>query len=274
VSTPIWLSGTLATHRRGRFLQELLAAEPSAGGLPQGHGMCLAFAADFQDADEAEQLRWLAWTARSGRVVLLLPPLRPGVHTRPAEWKVEAVAETGLATEGSLPAVLAPEVRHCLAGQLQVPDTPSGKWAEGRAHTAYHRRHPAAGIFAVTCLPLWSSALLGREALVGGWLAELYQLAGPAATTESASAGMGLSPDHWAVLLHLCSNRFAGPDEAVDTLTRSPLFQVPPDRGRECLAELEAGGFAAGGGATETGRSALLASPYAAYLEALEATNT
>lgn len=273
MSTPIWLSGTLATHRRGRFLRELLAAEPSAGGLPQGCGMCLAFAADFQDADEAEQLRWLAWTARSGRVVLLVPPLRPGAYPRPADWKVEAMVETGVAAVGSLPDILAPEVRHCLAGQLQIPDAPPAKWDGGRAHTVYHRRHPAAGIFAVTCLPLWSSAILGREALIKGWLADLYQLAGVPAAPEATPTGLSLSPDHWAVLLHLCANRFAGPDEAVAALARSPLFRVSPDRGHECLTELEVGGFAAGGGPTETGRSALLASPYTAYLEALEATD-
>jgi hypothetical protein len=266
------LAGTLATHRRGRFLRDLLAAESSTTGLPQAHGICLAFAADFQDADEAEQLRWLSWAARSGRAVLLVPPLRPGSSPRPAEWKVEVMAETAVGADGSLPAVLAPEVRHCVTGQLQVPDSPPGRWSGGRAHTAYHRRHPAAGIFAVTCLPLWSSALLGRDALARGWLAELYQLAGAPAAIEAGPTGLNLSPDHWAVLLHLCANRFAGPDQAVTALAHSPLFRVPAERGRECLAELEAGGYAAGGGPTETGRSALLASPYAAYLEALEET--
>lgn len=272
MNAPIWLSGTLAAHRRGRFLRDLLAAELSPDEAPQGHGICLAFAADFRDAGEAAQQQWLGWTGRSGRALLLLPPLRPGAYPRPAEWRVEAMAETGAAPEASLPAVLGPEVRHCVVGQLQVPDAPSGRWASGRAHTVYHRRHPAAGIFAVTCLPLWSSALLGREALAGDWLAQLYQLAGPPATAEQAATGLTLSPDHWAVLLHLCAGRFADPDEAVRALAHSTLFRVPAERGRESLSELEAGGFAAGGGPTEAGRSALLTSPYAVYLEALEAT--
>jgi hypothetical protein len=272
VTTAIYLTGTLAVHRRGRFLRDLLAAELSPGGQPQGHGFCLAFAADIQDAEEVEQQRWLDWTARSGRALLLVPPLRPGVYLRPAEWRVEAMAETGVATEDSLPAVLAPEVRHCVAGQLQVPDAPSGKWAGGRAHTAYHRRHPAAGIFAVTCLPIWSSALLGRETLAREWLTQLYQLAGAPAAVDEAAEGLTFSADHWAVLLYLCAHRFADGDEAVTSLAHSPLFCVPAERGRECLFELEAGGFAAGARPTKVGRSALLASPYAAYLEALEAT--
>lgn len=272
MSIPIWLSGKLAAHRRGRFLRELLTAELSPDNLPQGHGICLAFGADFQDAGEAERQQWLSWTGRSGRALLLLPPLRLGMYSRPAEWRVEAMAETGVAAEGSLPAVLAPEVRHCLAGKLQVPDAPSGRWAGGRVHTVYHRRHPAAGIFTVTCLPLWSSGLLGREALAGEWLAELYQLAGAPAAAGEVATGLALSLDHWAVLLHLCVNQFADGGEAVRSLAYSPLFCVPVERGRECLSDLDAIGFAVGGRPTDVGRAALIASPFAVYLEALEET--
>src|SRR5262249_28918543 len=106
VSTPVWLAGTLAVHRRGPFLRGLLAAEPSAGELPPAHGICLAFAADFQEAGEAEQQRRVAWPVRPGRALLLLPPLRPGACPRPAEWRVEVMSDTGAAPEGSLPAVL------------------------------------------------------------------------------------------------------------------------------------------------------------------------
>jgi hypothetical protein len=274
MSMQVWLAGSLVKHRRGKVLRDLLGAEPAVA-LPEGHGLCLAFAADFQDAEPSIQDRWLAWTLPAGRTLLLLPPLKPGDYTRPLEWKAESLAEPCLGAEGSLPALLAPEVRYRLVGHLQSPDDPSGRWDGGAMHTGYHRRHPAAGIFAVTCLPLWSAALLGRQVVVNDWLGRLHELAGtPAALDQAPEAGFTPSADHWAVLLHLCAGRFSGREQALTALAVSPLFSVPPERADTCLRELEAQGLAQDGGPTEAGRSQLAASPYAVYLEALEAVQT
>ena len=142
-------------------------------------------------------------------------------------------------------------------------------------HTGYHRRHPAAGIFVVTCLPLWSAALLGRQAVAKDWLGRLHELAGtPAALDQAPEAGFTPSADHWAVLLHLCAGRFSDREQALTALAASPLFSVPAERADTCLRELEAQRLAQDGGPTEAGRSQLAASPYAVYLEALEAVQT
>jgi hypothetical protein len=273
MNTDVWLLGSLAGHRRGRFLGDLLDARPSAE-LPGGAGICLAFAGDFQGGDAEHQEHWLAWAKSPGRTLLLLPPLKPGDFPRPVEWKVEQMAEPCAAAAGTLPGLLAPEVRHRLSGVLQVPAGAAGRWDNGLAHTGYYRRHPHAGIFAVSCLPLWSAALLGRAALVEEWLCGLHELAGTpsAAPEEPAAAGFTPSPDHHAVLLHLCSGRFASREEALTALASSPLFTLPRERAEEALGDLERHELAKQGGLTEAGRSMVESGPYAAYAEALEAT--
>jgi hypothetical protein len=261
--------GSLAKHRRGRLLKDLLGVRTEAAS-PEGNGLCLAFAADFQDADGEGQDRWLQWTHLPGRTLLLLPPLKAGRFTRPIEWSVEPMIEVGGAPSGSLALALAPEVRHRLSGMLQIPK--GGSWDDGAAHTMYYRKHPNAGLFAVTCLPLWSTALLGRGHLLEAWLTELHSLAGEPASTEvvTESKGFEPTPDHFAMLLHLCGGEFSSDAEALGALAASTIFSVPLDRAATCLRDLEANGLAAKGKLTEFGRKLLFASSYAVFAEALE----
>jgi len=272
MTSTVWLLGSLAGHRRGWFLGDLLGAQP-ATELPGGAGICLVFAGDFQGGDAGHQERWLIWTHTPGRTLLLLPPLKPGDCPRPIEWKVEQLPEPIAAPAGSLPGLLAPEVRHRLSGLLQVPAGPAGRWDNGSAHTGYYRRHPHAGIFAVSCLPLWSAALLGRAGLVEEWLGRLHELAGtPSPAPEQTGEGeFAPSPDHHAVLLHLCSGRFASREEALGALVASRLFNLPRERAEVVLGELERHDLAKQGGLTEAGLSLVETGPYAAYAEALEA---
>jgi hypothetical protein len=271
----VWLLGSLAGHRRGRFLGDLLGAQ-AAEEMPSTTGICLAFAGDFQGGEAGHQERWLTWAHTPGRTLLLLPPLKLGDFTRPVEWKVEQVAEPCVAPAGTLPGLLGPEVRHRLTGLLQVPDKSAGRWDNGPAHTGYYRRHPHAGIFAVSCLPLWSAALVGRASLVEEWLGQLHELAGtPSADQEEkAEEEFTPSPDYYAVLLHLCSGRFVNREEALEALAGSRLFNLPRERAEVVLAELEGHDLTKQGALTEAGRSLLKSSPYAAYAEALEADPT
>jgi hypothetical protein len=241
--------------------------------MPVGTGICLGFASDFQGGAADHEERWLAWANTPGRTLLLLPPLKPGDFPRPVEWKVEQVAEPCVAPAGSLPGLLAPEVRHRVSGLLQIPTEPAGRWDNGPAHTGYYRRHPHAGIFVVSCLPLWSAALLGRAVLVEEWLSRLHDLAGTpsAATEQTGEEEFALSSDHHAVLLHLCSSRFASREEALAALATSRLFNLPHERGEVILGELERHDLARQGDLTEAGRTLVESGPYAAYAEALEA---
>ncbi|MGT2430346.1 hypothetical protein ACU4HD_19525 [Cupriavidus basilensis] len=77
MTVPVLLHGALATHRRGRILQEALSATPSTE-LPDGPAVVLAFADAFQGAEEAEQVRLIEWTRVPGHLLLLLPPFAGG----------------------------------------------------------------------------------------------------------------------------------------------------------------------------------------------------
>src|SRR4051812_22059049 len=93
MTATVWLLGSLAGHRRGRFLGDLFGAQPTTE-LTGGAGICLAFAGDFQGGEAGQQEHWVAWTHTPGRTLLLLPPLKPGDFPRPVEWKVEQLAES------------------------------------------------------------------------------------------------------------------------------------------------------------------------------------
>ena len=67
--------------------------------------------------------------------------------------------------------VLAPEVAYRLTGKLQTPPLPGATWSDLSVCVGSYRLHPAAGLFAVTCLPLWSLAVLDAPEEIENWLA-------------------------------------------------------------------------------------------------------
>jgi hypothetical protein len=268
---PLWLAGTLAAHRRGRLFRDLLGGRPAEPSPPdRENGLCLVFGTDYQQGTADDQERWLAWVRKPGRTLLLLPPLKVGSCDRPARWSVTGRTDACAAPSKTLPAILAPEVRHQLTGVLQVPDNDDGRWDDRTTHTGFHRKHPHSGIFAVTCLPLWSAALLAHREILGAWLGRLHEQAGtPADDREPEPPEFQPTAEHFAVLLHLAGGSFPSDEEALKGLVASPVFALPADRATRCLAELEQQGFATGGRLTERAMAMLASGPYGAYAEAL-----
>ena len=270
-SQPIWLIGTLASHARGKVLTGVTEAI-AANTLPDEHGLCLAFGSDFQDANETLQEEWTAWAEPAGRTLLLIPPFKLDESKIPVSWRVYRPQKVDATGADQLARLLANEVRFELSGPLQVASEVGGQWKNGGLHTAYFRRHPHSGLFAMTCLPLWSLTVLDHRDAIRNWLNAIGSVAGepaPLVEAEQESKEFRPSRDHFALLLHLCERDYESRDEALARLADSLVLSIPDDAARLRLEELEAAGLALNGKLTEAGQATLLASPYAVYAAAM-----
>jgi len=271
VIAPVLLHGALARHRRGRILQEALAATSSTE-LPDGRATVLAFAEAFQGAEEGEQTQLIEWTRAPGHLLLLLPPFTASTCERPVSWRAERMESAPRGGEG-LAKVLAPEVGYRLTGKLQTPPVPGATWSDLSVALGSYRLHPAAGLFAVTCLPLWSLAVLDAPDDLESWFASLLLLAGEAPPAK-ALVETALSPDHYGFLVFLLSQTFADEEQAIACLRSSSVFRFPPERGRSLLKELRDRGLVDKAMPTTEAYELAMQSPYAAYVSALrEAPN-
>ena len=83
-------------------------------------------------------------------------------------------------------------------------------------------------------------------------------------------AGFLPTPNHFAMMLHLCAGRFSDREEALRTLEESPVLAIPGGAATACLDELLQHGLVVDGKLSDRGRSLLQDSPYAVYAEAME----
>lgn len=269
MNAPIWLAGTLSTHRRRRILQDAVGAT-AVEDKPLSAGLCLLFGTDFQDASEQLQHDWYNWSQEPGRTLLLIPPFETGQCTVPCEWEIQRRSGAGIQQGLPLLQALAPEVRYELLGQLQVATSLGGTWDDLSICTAYYRKHPHSGVFALTCLPLWSLAVLDRERELQAWLEELHSLAGTPVETEAIqTTSFEPKPEHFTVMLHLLTERFSNETAVLAALQSSPIFVMDIKEAHSCLSELQSQGLVEGVQLTEQGHDVIRASPYAAYADAL-----
>ena len=265
----IWLAGSLSTHRRSRVLQSSVAAQ-SVEDKPRDSGLCLLFGTDFQDAPEQLQRDWYDWSQEPGRTLLLIPPFNTGQCTVPCEWEILNRSGAGIHQDLPLLQALAPEVRYELLGQLQVATNLDGTWNDLSICTAYYRKHPHSGVFAITCLPLWSLVVLDCERELQAWLEKLLSLAGTPVETEAIQT-TSFEPrlEHFTVMLHLLTERFSNETAVLTALQSSPIFVMDIKEAHSCLSELQSHWLVEGVQLTEQGHDVIRASPYAAYADAL-----
>lgn len=266
MTVPVLLHGPLAAHRRGKILREALLAEAMTT-LPESGAVVMAFAEAFQGAEEGEQARLVEWTRVPGRVLLLVPPFAAGVCERPVRWQAERMEGGPRGGEG-LAKMLAAEVTHRLEGKLQTPPLPGATWSDLSVCVGTYRLHPAAGLFAVTCLPLWSLGVLDAADETQRWLASLVALAGEAKPV-TAPEQSALSPDHYGLLVFLLSRSFEDDEQAIAALRASSIFRIAPERALSLLNELSARGLVMGAVPTTEAAELVMQSPYAAYVSAL-----
>jgi len=271
VTVPVLLHGALATHRRGKILREVLSATTTTE-LPDGRAVLLAFAEGFQAAEEEEQARLIEWTRAPGHLLLLVPPFAVASSERPVSWRAERLESTPRGGEG-LAKALAPEVSYRLTGKLQTPAVPGATWSDLSVCVGSYRLHPAAGLFAVTCLPLWSLAVLDVPGDIQSWLGCLVALAGESrpAPTPVATA---LQPDHFGFLVFLLSQSFADEEQVIAGLRSSSIFRFSHERGRTLLQELREQGLVVGAEPTTEAYELVMQSPYAPYVSALREVST
>ena len=271
MNTPVLLHGGLATHRRGKILREALSAEATTT-LPEIGAVIMAFADAFQGADKGEQARLVEWTRVAGRVLLLVPPFAAGTCEHPVPWRAERMEGYPRGGEG-LAKVLAAEVTHRLEGKLQPPPLPGATWSDLSVCVGSYRLHPAAGLFAITCLPLWSLSVLDAPDETQRWLASLLALAGEAKPV-TAPAQMPLSTDHYGLLVFLLSRNFDGEEVAIAALQASSIFRIAPERARALLNNLRVRGLVVGATPTTEATELVMQSPYAPYVSALREVTT
>lgn len=263
---PVLLHGALATHRRGTVLREALGAEP-ASSLPEGRAVVLAFADAFQNADAGEQTRLVEWTRAAGHTLLLVPPFAAVACELPVSWRAERMEGLPRGGEG-LGKVLASEVTHHLDGKLQTPALPGATWSDLSVCTATYRLHPAAGLFVVTCLPLWSLTVLDAHEELARWFASLAELAGEA-KTPPPPVESPLQADHYGLLVFLLSKDFSDEDQAIAALRTSAVFRFTPEQARKLLSELRERGLVNGAMPTQQATHLVMQSPYAHFVSAL-----
>lgn len=271
MTPPVLLHGSLGAHRRGKILREALSAEVTTT-LPESAALIVAFADAFQGADEDEQVRLVEWTRAPGRTLLLVPPFAAETCERPVPWRAERMEGGPRGGEG-LAKVLAGEVTHRLEGKLQTPPLPGATWSDLSVCVGTYRLHPAAGLFAVTCLPLWSLVALDAPEETQRWLANLAALAGEAKPV-AAPTQTPLSPDHYGLLVFLLSRIFEGDEQAIAALRESSIFRVAPERARALLIDLCARGLVVGAAPTTEATELVMQSPYAPYVSALREVTT
>lgn len=271
MSFPIWLAGSLAVHARGRRLADLVGSLKLEGCEPKT-GLCMFFGNEFQRLKKDDQTAWLHWSQEPGRVFLLVPPFHATTLTELLDWEVLSLGSVQDSLSSNLARRLAAEVRLQIKGTFQVPSRPTGAWDNGTVNTCFYRKHPHAGLFAVTCLPVWSLGLLDSKSELLDWFSQLYELAGkPVVADEEKEERLFLaSPEHFTLMLHLSSAEFNSEDRALNDLLRSPYFRMGLDAATRCIQELTAQGLVRSGRLTPAGRLLLARSPYAPFAEELE----
>jgi hypothetical protein len=270
MNPPVLLYGSLASHRRGRILREAVSAVPSAV-LPNSGGVLLEFGEAFQAAEGEQRAKLIEWTRTPGHLLLLIPPFGPAMCDAPVQWRAERIDGAPRGGQG-LAEVLASEVGYRLTGNLQTPAIPEATWSDLSVSVGVYRLHPAAGLFAVTTLPLWSLAVLDAGAELEGWLRSLAQLAGES-RSQQAPETSPLSADHFGFLVYLLSRAFSDDEQAVDALRSSPTFRISSERGRSLLNDLQGRGLVEGATPTGVAEQMVMQSPYAHYVSALRTVN-
>ncbi|WP_441256797.1 hypothetical protein AB7Z32_40110 [Bradyrhizobium sp. 482_C4_N1_1] len=266
MNVPVLLHGTLASHRRGQVLKEALSAAP-AKSLPDGRAIVLAFADGFQAAEPEEQSRLIEWTRTPGHLLLLVPPFGRAQCERPVAWRAERIDRVPQGGEG-LAKVLGPEVAYRLTGNLQTPSVPGATWSDLSVCMGAYRLHPAAGLFVVTCLPIWSLAVLDAAPQVEGWLTRLADLAGDLRVAQTSELA-ALRPDHYGFLVFLLSHAFENEEQAIAGLSSSMIFRFSGENGRSLLRELNERGLVVGAAPTTQAYELVMQSPYAPYVSAV-----
>ena len=268
----VFLDNTLAEHRRGRFFATHLDAVPVGDEPPQA-GLVLMTGNQYRSLDEESRSGWWRWVSRAGRTLLLVPPFDPGRLCAPLDWELGFRNEAAGATGLTVPDRLREEVTFEILGQAGEADQAEGhRWPDGAVNTRYAKTHSGTGVFAATCLPLWSISLLDNAAALDSWLRALHEHAGTTAAEGDAGGGEKTSEDaltrmHYGLLVGLYAWQTADPDELMRANMTLPVPMFTIDQGTVVtgISKLREMGVLHDSGLTDRGLVALQSSPFWGY---------
>ncbi|MDB2386500.1 hypothetical protein N9W21_04065 [Shewanella sp.] len=267
------LALSLTNHRRGRFFSSLIVAEPLTETLPH-HGCVLMLGKDFQQLDVANKQVWRDWALLSGHSLLLLPPYSAGVIDESLDWQVR-FSEPVSSLNGPLAQLLEPEVTQELVGRQGNSDRIMGHyWGTSAFNTRYVKHHAASGVFAATCLPLWSISLLDEAELLLEWLAFFERLAGTSNAIETVSDDLQIQLEtiDYSIMACIYAWSVTSAAELMSYQVRQPfpIFHFLPAEMDAGFARLLSGEYIDANGLTSEGDEALKDSAYWLYAEQLK----
>lgn len=270
----LYLEPSLAAHRHGRFFSAQLEAIP-AETMPDA-GIMLMHGKRFQALEASQQETWWQWVSEAGRVLLLLPPFEADVVFKRLDWQMALRDEVNIGSDSIVPDILSTEVTLKLAGSDGDLDYTFGhQWTDFTANTRYFKQHNGCGVFAATCLPLWSVSLLDHAQDTLNWLAALLTLAGKAAVVDSAAIpppAVQLRPTDYTLMVCIQAWGVNTAEAIVPVVTQGTmsLISIPEPEVIEGLARLRRLAMVDDTGLTDAGVNTLHASPYARYVEPLK----
>lgn len=267
------LALSLKDHRRGRFLSSLLEAQPLTETLPH-EGCVLMIGKDFQQLTTDEKQIWWEWVQLSGHVLMLLPPYNSGLVDEKLDWQVK-FTELVSPLESSLTQLLGSEVTQELSAKQGVSDRKLGHyWGTSAFNTRYDKHHAASGVFAATCLPLWSISLLDNSDLLLEWFTLFEQLAGTPNSIESkpTEEQVQLQNIDYSILACILAWNVISANQLMGHLAGQafPIFQFLPFEVEAGFERLIAVGYIDTKGLTSPGLEALKNSAYWLYAEQLK----
>ncbi|MCG7584799.1 hypothetical protein [Photobacterium sp. OFAV2-7] len=270
----LYLDATLAAHRRGRFLIGLLdACALDDNGTRPHSGFIMMTGKEFQSLEPSQQSDWWLWCTLPGRVLLLLPPFRSGSVYHELDWTIklsDGIADT---EQPGIAQTVAFEVDQEVVATQGVSDRGAGhRWDDQRLNTRYFKAHSASGVFAVTCLPLWSIGLMDQPEAVASWLDVLDRVAGQAEELSDSYLNENvphadLEPTDYTVMVCLYGWQLIAESALLEHLAQQtiPLVSLSQSEVSEGMSRLISNDFLTDAGLTESGLAALQASPYWDY---------
>ncbi len=270
----IFLESALSKHRHGRFFSSQLNAVATEI-LPEC-GLVMVHGKIFKSFDEAKQAEWWAWSSQPGCSILLLPPFDTGKVCQPLDWTIALGTSVFESEESSIASIVADEVTAHIIGKDGEFERSSGhQWSDFSINTRYFKKHSASGIFAVSCLPLWSISLMDDVDACLLWLQSLQDISGSPGENVVGTVGdseVELSPTDYTVLV--CSFAFdvSSASQIMEKLKQLPVTIVvlEADEITESVLRLSKAGLLSDDGLSEAGEFRLQRSPYWVYAESLQ----
>ncbi len=268
-----YLALSLTNHRRGRFLGSLIGAELVTEVLPH-QGCVLMLGKDFQQLGTAEKKEWRDWALLSGHILMLLPPYSSGLIDEDIDWTV-GFSEPVSSVDGPLVQLLESEVTQEIVGRQGNSERSQGHyWGASSANTRYLKHHSASGVFAATCLPLWSISLIDEADFVQEWFAFFDQLAGTPDEIEAKvdNEPIQLKTTDYSIMacIYAWSVTSASELNSYQAKQAFPIFQFIPNEVESGFYRLLSGGYINEKGLTTEGVELLKGSAYWIYAEQLK----